>query len=111
MLYINMVYTIHIIWCVSVICVLIEKLVPARPPKKFKGLILHLKDPILPKWFLEAALQLKISWMYLIFIGTSYGIRSKPKLPILNNIVLYVNSLIIQIWKRRLYVHNSICCL
>ena len=35
----------------------------ARPPKKLKdsakGLILHLKGPRLPKWFLEAALQLK----------------------------------------------------
>ena len=55
-----MVYTYYMVY---VTCVLIEQLVPTRPPKKLKdsakGLILHLKGPRLPKWFLEAALQLK----------------------------------------------------
>ena len=56
MLYINMVYTYYMV-CVT--CVLIEQLVPARPPKKLKVGHTSPNDYILPKWFLEAALQLK----------------------------------------------------
>ena len=54
---INMVYAYYMV-CVA--CVLVERLMAARPPIKLKERRLHLKDPILPKWFLEAALQLKI---------------------------------------------------
>ena len=35
--------------------------------KKLKGPILHLKDPILPKWFLENVLQLKKCDTYIKF--------------------------------------------
>ena len=51
-----MVYTYYMA-CVT--CVLIEQLVPARPPKKLTVRQTSPNDHILPKWFLDAALQLK----------------------------------------------------
>ena len=82
MICINMVYAYCIV-CVA--CVPVERLVAARPPKKLKGLILHLKDPILPKWFLEAALQLKIKvyrgkklWIAFLFVCTYKILSNYP---------------------------------
>ena len=58
MLYINMVYTYYMV-CVT--CVLqFSNWCQRAASEKAKGLRLHLKGPRLPKWFLEAALQLKL---------------------------------------------------
>ena len=45
MLYINIVYTYYMV-CVT--CMLIEQLVPARPPKKLKKDILHITTTDFP---------------------------------------------------------------
>ena len=49
--------------------------------KKLKGLILHLKDLILPKWYLEAALQIinKTPWTYSMGIGYLVNIKTIPE--------------------------------
>ena len=58
MLYINKVYTCYMV-CVK--CVYqFSNWCQRAASEKAKGLILHLKGPRLPKWFLEAALKLKI---------------------------------------------------